>query len=75
MDTTAYSVAFFAQVDILPLEELTWDHGSSFKMQKVDVVHVVVPFNCKCHSTHCQYREIDKTPIHCIIDILPSGVK
>ena len=75
MDPRAYRVAFFAQVNIPPLEELTWDYGCSFKTQEVDVVDALIPFDCKCGSTHCRDKEIDNTPIHCITDMLPSGLK
>lgn len=53
-DARPYRVAYFAQVDIPPLEELTWDYGCSFETTEVDDVDHVAPFHCKCGSTHCR---------------------
>jgi SET domain-containing protein len=71
-DPRLYHVAFFAQVDISPLEELTWDYGCSFKMPEVEAADVVVPFRCKCGSTHCRDKVIDDHSVHPITELLPQ---
>jgi len=68
-DGRLYRVAFFAQVAIPALEEFTWDYGCFFGTPKVDSV---VPFHCKCGSTHCRDTVTNDHPIHVITDVLPS---
>lgn len=50
----AYHVAYFARDDIEAMEELTWDYRCSFQKAEVNSVDEIIPFRCKCGSTHCR---------------------
>jgi SET domain-containing protein len=67
-DPRLYHVALFAQEDIPAFEELTWDYGCSFEQPEVDV-DPLIPFHCKCGSTHCRDTVIDSPLFHHITNL------
>lgn len=70
-DSGVYHVAFFAAVDIAPVEELTWDYGCAFRKPEINVVDEVLPFRCKCGSTLCRDIIRDEPAICLQLDIFP----
>ena len=68
-DPRLYHVAFFAQKDILAFEELTWNYGCSFEKPKFNVVDPLIPFHCKCSSTHYRDTVIDSPLFHYITNL------
>jgi len=72
-DPRLYYVASFAQENISTFEEFTWDYGCSFEKLEVDVVNVVMPFHCKCGSTHYRDKVIDGPLLHHITNLLLSN--
>jgi len=74
-DPRLYHVAFFAQEDISVFEELTWDYGCGFEKQEVDVLDAVIPFHCKCSSTHYHDTVIDGSLLHHITNLLLNDHK
>lgn len=71
-DKRLFHVAFFAQVNIPAWEELTWDYGCEFDRYQVNEVDAILPFHCKCGSTHCRDSKIDDAAIELTVDIFRS---